>query len=68
MSLKQLQSWVRDCGIANEVPTSTYILQLKRAVNIATKLQAEVEWMAPYVEQVQGCNWREIMKQALKGK
>jgi len=43
MSLKSLQSWVKDCGIANEIPFSTYYAKIKEAVRIAGQLQAELE-------------------------
>ena len=41
MSLKSLVSWVKDCGIANEIPCSIYIKRLKEAVRIASSLEAE---------------------------
>ncbi len=43
MSLKSLTSWIKDCGIANEIPISTYIKMVKEAVEIANQLQAELD-------------------------
>lgn len=50
MSLKSLQSWAKDCGIANEIPRSTYVLKVREAVRIATSLKEENEHLKHLLE------------------